>query len=271
MLGKFLKHEFKATARYFLVLYVFIIILTPLFSLAMRFADDLGTNYNGFLPALMVGVGVTGYVVMMIGIFAATFVLVVLRFYKTTATSEAYLTFTLPVKPWHIVFSKMLTAFVWELATGALAILSIFCMMFISGVVTPAQVGNGISEYLLPFLNELGFESKLLIVIVIFSMIMGILSGIGRIYFAISLGQLFQEHRIMFSIGFYFLMYIVIQFLSTLIQLPFLFILSPDEASDPSSLYYSMIYLTSGIEGAILAFLCFFGSAMIYKKHLNVK
>lgn len=272
MLGKLIKHEFSATARYFLPLYAFIIVLTPLFSLVMKFSDMMNdkTEDSLFMPSLMIGMSVAGYVLLMIGIFAGTFILIVLRFYRTIATSEAYLTFTLPVKSWQIMFSKTLAAFVWQIVTGILAIGSIFTMTFIAGLWEPSDALEVMSD-LLDALPMLDFENILTLLILLFSLLMGILAGIGRIYFSISLGQIFPEHRILFSIGFYFAMYIALQIISVFISLPITFTAAEIESAADSHMFFNVTYLVSGIENALISAVCFIGSAVIIKKHLNVK
>ena len=91
MLGKLLKQEFGATARYFIPLYGIILVLTPLFALMMRMMQQLDMDSAGLnVLSGMAVFGILGYSFLIIAIFIATLILIVIRFYKTTATSEAY-------------------------------------------------------------------------------------------------------------------------------------------------------------------------------------
>ena len=142
MLKKLIKHEFIAMARYFLPLYLFAIILTPVFSLIFR----LGLDENaGPVTGIMSGLGITGFIFTMVALFIASSIFIVIRFYRTTATSEAYLTFTLPAKPGQILCSKLLVASIWQLASFVVALIAILGMLLISGIFTPAQMSHGIS------------------------------------------------------------------------------------------------------------------------------
>ena len=76
MLGKLLKQEFGATARYFIPLYGIILVLTPLFALMMRMMQQLDMDSVGLnMLSGMAVFGILGYSFLIIAIFIATLIL----------------------------------------------------------------------------------------------------------------------------------------------------------------------------------------------------
>ncbi len=278
MLGKLIKHEFYATGRYFLPLYAFIVVLTPLFSLAIRLMRD---NPEEYLSRSSVGLsltqgilgatGVGGFIFMMLSIFIATFILVILRFYRTTATSEAYLTFTLPVKPWQILFSKTLSAFAWEIGSGIMALFAVIAMVCIAGFTSPSEIVNAMNT-MCQSLFEYGFDSIGTMIILLFTMIFGILANIGTIYLAIMLGQLFPKNRVLISIGMYMAISVGLQFVTSIVTLPVIFGMSAlaEEASSGTT-FINLTYLLTCIMDIVIAAASLIVSGFIMKKKLNVQ
>ena len=130
MLGKLLKHEFNATGRLFLPVFALLIILTPLLG---SLISIVGLDNNSSLGIIM-GLSMFGYIILLLGVFVACFVFIVMRFYKSMTTDEAYLTFTLPVKTSSLILSRLIPAFVWNLVTMILVLFSIAGFTLIIGV-----------------------------------------------------------------------------------------------------------------------------------------
>ena len=115
MLGKLLKHEFAATARYLWVLYVAMLGLSVAVHFAFRFYDraDLAVLRMAMTMAIIL------WVLSLIFCGIGTLVLMIRRFYQNLLTDEGYLMFTLPVSVHELVISKLITAVVWMLASVA--------------------------------------------------------------------------------------------------------------------------------------------------------
>ena len=91
MLGKLLKHEFRATARFMWVIYAAMLVLSLGSHFAIRYMDRPET----FSILRILAVAVTFLWVMAL-IFGAvmTLVMMVQRFYKNYLTDEGYLMFS---------------------------------------------------------------------------------------------------------------------------------------------------------------------------------
>jgi hypothetical protein len=121
MLGKLLKHEFKATARLLLPIYLLLVVLTIIDRIV------LGLDFKGSL-SIVTGFVTFAYVATLIAIVVVSFVIIALRFYKNLLSDEGYLMFTLPTKQSALINSKLIVSFIWNIA-GVLAVfLSLFCV-----------------------------------------------------------------------------------------------------------------------------------------------
>lgn len=225
MLGKLIKHEFKDTMRLFLPIFGLIAVLTPIFSLMM----SLGRNYEGLSGDkaygldVVFGSGIVGYILLLFGLMIVTQILIVIRFYRTMTSTEAYLTFTLPAKTHSILFSKWLVAMVWYIISCILALVSVLTVFLIATPVTLDQIGY-ILRSTFTFLNT----QDLIMMILLFLFILISLSlTILRMYTSVMIGQLAKTHRVALSIGVYLGLSQGLQIVIALLSIPF-FILFPD-------------------------------------------
>ena len=121
MLGKLLKYELKATARYFVPLLATfggITLLFKLFMIMIGFGNDpLRMTFSIFI--------VTIYVVAVIALFLMCFIISFYRFYKNFYTDEGYLSFTLPVSVNLQILSKLLISIFWVVISSVAFMFSI--------------------------------------------------------------------------------------------------------------------------------------------------
>ncbi len=201
MLARLMKYEIKSTARLFIPLYAVLLI----FALLNRYLNPfevLETAENFSIQVFIRGLSMTLYFFLIIAVFAATLVIIIQRFYKNLLGDEGYLMFTLPVKTWQHIVNKLLTAMVWCVFSAIVVAGSL--LIFIE------------SKYIVEFLNFIKNSIKhtfgtpgfvLLPLIVIAQLTAGIL----MIYNAMTLGQLFQRHRLLASFGMYCVLYFIQQ------------------------------------------------------------
>ncbi len=219
MLRKLMKHEFKALGRYFLPMFAFILVLTPLFSIMMRFGFD--SDANGII-SIMAVLSMTSFIIMLFAMYIAVYIFIILRFYRTTATSEAYLTFTLPAKPSEILCSKLIIAAIYQIITVIITIFSIFSTLFIVGILKPVYIRDFFSMVgkVLDMYPEICNVLRTSLILFLLAMIIGAFAGTLQFYCSIMLGQLFNNHRILISIGMYIGIYIVMQMVSFIATIP---------------------------------------------------
>lgn len=103
MLKKLFKYDFEASCRIFLLLHGIIALLTVLGKLLFTLVPDGLENF----PILTVLIPT--YVLLIIGLVFGFHIFLVIRFYRSLFTDEGYLYNTLPVKPWQLIASKLLS------------------------------------------------------------------------------------------------------------------------------------------------------------------
>lgn len=213
MLAKLIKYEIKATSRWFLPLYLSILIFAFLNKLLIinpllnNGSIAAGNSFLSILRGIMSTLLMFVYVILLVGTFVATLIVVIQRFYKNLLGDEGYLMLTLPVNTWQHILSKLLVSMLWCILSVLVAICSIL-------VIIPKENLPQLSD-LLRQLKEL-FGTSGSIMLFIF-MILAPIMTILEIYSAISLGHLFKKHRLLLSFGMYIAIDTITQFVWLLI------------------------------------------------------
>ena len=205
MLGKLIKHEFRATARIMLPVMGALLALALLANLSLRGltgdANDITVLRILFvLTVIFFGIGVVATAVMAV-------VIMVSRFYRNLLKDEGYLMFTLPVSVHELVWSKLLVSLVWFLATGLL----IFLVMSL----TALNLANTNLEMIIEqfpswaeirrFLDEAGICGQVLTFIFQIGLASLLTSIVGCLHFyaAMALGHMFTKNKILLSVVFF--------------------------------------------------------------------
>lgn len=264
MLSKLIKHEFKATYRIFLPIYIGLVIITGL-----ACATSILDSYQNTLLSIALGFGMIIFVLGYIFVILSPFIFLPIRFYRTTATREAYLTFTVPADTKVILLAKFIVAFAWSLITILLWVATL--IIFISSI-------DGWDWRGLAYFFDI---EKEYLIWKILTMITGLAVNILSIFAAISLSQLVRDHRVIASFAFYAAIYTVQQIISVCVLIPFMIqnlnAVAVDEfsrgmTSDLTSSSYEdiMIYILSLAVSLGVSAACFFLSNHMLKKKLNL-
>lgn len=130
-----------------------------------------------------------------------------IRYYKNIYSDEGYLTNTLPVTPGQIILSKVFAGILWEIMD--LAILAI-CILLL--------IGSPVFELFSGFFDTLNTyhlypAAFLLGITILFS----IFSNLLMVYCSVAVGSYFRGHRVLGSIGGYFVLYFINQIICVII------------------------------------------------------
>ena len=186
MLGKLIKHEFRATGRILLPVYL-VMLLTA--ALVRGFQVLTEQTAGEFMRALAV-----------FGGSILAFVLMIYRFYKNLMTDEGYLMFTLPVTTGQLIWSKMIVSAVWLLATAAMDVLSMFISVFDSAAWRDIfQLPGLLWQQLREYAGNLGLIPAELVVLVLLAALVCFL----KFYAAIALGHSFTNRKMLLSVAFF--------------------------------------------------------------------
>ena len=211
MLNKLIKYEIKATARTFIPLYIALIVFAIINRFSVNMLDETSTAINS---RNMIGiVSMFAYFSLMIGIQVITFVVLVQRFYKSLLGDEGYLMFTLPIKSWQHILSKLFTSMIWLVLSGLSALLSILIIIpaeaFTDMMQEIPEAMSQVFDYFGSSTYFIGFEAIIIC-------ILSIASGILMVYAAIALGHLFSKHKLLASFGMYIGLSTATQFIQTI-------------------------------------------------------
>lgn len=271
MLGKLIKHEWRSFWKIPAFVSVFLMLFT-LFGIISLHTRVWDTN-NKIIQTLLV-LAVVFYYIALIVISFTVAIYIAVRFYKNMYTDEGYLTHTLPVCKKELIFSKLLVSFLWAVITGIVIIISILSLAatLVSVFGADMSLADLFREvarviYSSDFKEVFGISAVHATILLLLSVIFGSISSILMLYTAISLGQLFQRHKVFGSILSYIGIYMVLQIVNTIITSPMLFKMSMSSAlTMPAGPY---LYFILG-ESIVLSIIMFFLTEWLMTKKLNL-
>ncbi|MDK2942200.1 MAG: hypothetical protein PWP56_1713 [Acetobacterium sp.] len=222
MLGKLIKHETRATSRIFLPLYGALLILTIFTKLVMAIgAPDFFSEAasNNTIAEITLGISFTLYFILIVGISVMTLVMIIQRFYKNLFTDEGYLMFSLPVKTWELVLSKLLVGLLWSAVCTVMIVLTF--VIFSLGTFSMMELTQAIQAAYQTFFVETGMNLNLFIAELALFLAVNTVASILMIYVAIAIGQLFSQHRVIAAFGAYIVITIVLQIIGSIFMAVF--------------------------------------------------
>lgn len=265
MLRKLLKYDLRANMKLYLFIWPAMLLLAGLQRLLLELPV---TGFLGhFLMSLLTGLMVLALIAMVV----LCFVICVIRFYSGLLRREGYLMFTLPVKPWQLLLSKLLAAMLTLIPTCIFAYFGI--ALILSG--TTDGVWNTMFNFSQILDQPLSAGTLILAGLTVLATVANM---ILRVYFVSCLGHLFRRARIFLSILFYYLIGVLMQITSmlTLVSVNY----------EPNTFVNSVFTWVESLSfnGAMSAFLgtillinvaigCvyFFVSEVILRKRLNLE
>lgn len=204
MLRKLMKHELRATLR----------VMGPVLGLTLLSA--VGANiavYNlveaqsGLLNLLGVFLLMV-FVAALISGFIASFVLMIVRFYKNLLRDEGYLMMTLPVTVHAHVLSKLFVSLIWAAATvitmGAAMCILVFRLEFVDLILRDfGELLAGVQFSGVKFLDFTG-HALLMLFEVILLLIAADSCLCLQLYAAMAVGHSFTSHKGLLSVAAWF-------------------------------------------------------------------
>ena len=279
MLGKLIKHDFLANARFLGPAYVVMLAI----ALLGRFVTWLATRkaiMESVAPAFAHIISMLSSLLTIAFVLAPLVILftagfyVIYRFYKNIFTDEGYLMNTLPTRPVNLVFSKLLTALIWMLITMAVAGLSWFLAVgHIEGLRNLMdQLWDTVVNLFLS--NKEAIHEQLGVPIWLFvtELVVFLLCWFARFtiswYFAIAFGQLISKsHKVLGAIGAYIGLAIASNLVST-IYMGVLGKVLDTVASNGTALQVTM--LGNAVLFIIITALLYWATTAIMKNRLNL-
>ena len=207
MLGKLIKHEFRATGRLMAPLFGALVLL----ALVVR-ANDLVfqhvESYSEFLNILNTLL-IIAYVLALLGVMVFSTVLMIKRFHQNFLTDEGYLMFTLPTSVHSLLWSKLITAALFFIFTFLAEALSVAIVVWRGGLAREMFTGfadlfRAMDSYYMA--NGLAFALEMLALLFVSLLVTCLL-----FYAPMSIGYSFANHKGLLSVVFYFVIQAVLQ------------------------------------------------------------
>ena len=207
MLGKLIKHEFRATGRLMAPLFGALVLL----ALVVR-ANDLVfqhvESYSAFLNILNTLL-IIAYVLALFGVMVFSTVLMIKRFHQNFLTDEGYLMFTLPTSVHSLLWSKLITAALFFIFTFLAEALSVAIVVWRGGLAREMFTGfadlfRAMDSYYMA--NGLAFALETLALLFVSLLVTCLL-----FYAPMSIGYSFANHKGLLSVVFYFVIQAILQ------------------------------------------------------------
>ncbi len=220
MLGKLLKYDFRSMGKQFAYVWPAVLVLAlvnrfTLGSALYQGSSDIGVpgqlalvnrfTLGNTLYQVSSDIGVPGqlasglvfflYWAIIMAMMVLTLVFVIQRFFKGLLGDEGYLMHTLPVKPWQLIFSKLICSIVTFIVSVLVGLLSIF-------IVIPFSTTDMLNFWPLLFtaLSSQGINGILAPLEILLLLLVSLAQCCLHLYLAMAIGHLFNKNRILMSI-----------------------------------------------------------------------
>lgn len=201
MLGKLIKHDYKATYKTQCGMYILLFLL----SLIAMVGKILQTEFPGNIVLTTVTpVFTVTSIIARVAVFAVTMIMSVLRYRRNVLKDEGYLMHTLPVKKWEILVSKLIVPYSWMIVNVAAVVLSI-----------------ALEKRSFDFLRAITLEINAMeittgvMVLFVVAIALSLLSSLSLFYLCLNAGYSFSKDRDLMSFVMYIVLYIINQIVNT--------------------------------------------------------
>jgi hypothetical protein len=214
MLRKLLKHEFRATGRIMLPMYLVLLATAVGSNLSGRWMIDSRFSAVSILGVLIV----TAFGFAIFGVLLMSFVLMIQRFYKNLLQDEGYLMFTLPVSVHQHIWSKLIVSAVWFITTVLAVIGASLIVAYQEGFLREML---DFLRYFFQGLQKLKITEALngtVYLVELFILVFLAMAAFSlQFYAALAAGHSQPNHKMLWSVGCFFGFQAVLQFSGTML------------------------------------------------------
>ena len=268
MLGKLLKHEWKAVTKVMLPANLVLIAITIIGRIMI--SARIYESENQIIQFIL-GFSTAIYILCLLAVALLCTIFLGYRFYKTTYTDEGYLLHTLPVNTHEIISSKLIVGAAWSLITSLFLFASV--ILLVLGLVPANDLSAVMREISYGINHYIGSRFTAWCIFFVFMMIISTIYSILWLYAGISFGQLFPKHKVVGA----FIGFAVIYFASQIVSLISMLIggiagqaLAIDESVEAFISYMESVYLMSFGISVVFGVLFYVFTNYMMKKKLNL-
>ena len=201
MLGKLLKHEIRQSGRSVMMVYIAAAAVVLLIGIALL----AKITWLSLLGNLILGLVAVAGVLM-------TLVSVIKTFYDTCYGNQGYLTFTLPVKCSTLLFSKVVTCFIWIILSLVLGAACGAMMVLNTKAMADGDLAGFFRIFQMEEIQALLPTKQMMIsgvAALLANLLLSILTFVGFVYFAVTIANTrpLQKHPKLFGFLTFFVSY----------------------------------------------------------------
>ena len=282
MFLKLFKYDFRASARFGVPILIAVAAAALLGSINTGITvANMGkeTTFEAVTNApfgeLLIFLGMGGLMLVSLALCTAAAVMSVLllvQYYRSTAADEAYLTFTLPVTPAQILWSKLLNTLVWSSFCG-IALLLAGTAVLGTGVTAAgigADVVNTFAE-MFAFLHSMIGQSGLTVVLLCLLGAASAVSSYLMMFMAITFGAaIVRKHKALAAVAMIFLVNAVMNGITSVMQIILLGDFTLKLAFDEGAANVNIFLISCTILHAALAAVYFLVTRYMLERKLNL-
>lgn len=261
MLGKLMKHEFRATGRIMLPLFLAVLVASICTHFLVRIQSDNMTWLNILIALLMIL-----FILGLIALAVMSIIIMVQRFRSNLLSDEGYLMFTLPTSVHSLVWSKILVSTVWFLAAGLVFILAVFIAAFQIRYIP--ELSHALRQVWDEIVRTFSLNSVAVIVETVAMILLNCISTCLLFYAALSIGHSFANRKMLLSVVFFFVLVIGSELLLSLLTItePVLSI----DMQTGTAVYHAVALVEIGVSLVLSAI--YYGLTVFFlKKRLNLE
>ena len=274
MLRKLMKHEFRATGRIMLPLFLILLVTSVGANFSTRGLLETDNKFLDVLGVLLV----MAFAIAIVGVCVMSMVVMVQRFYKNLLQDEGYVMMTLPVSVHQHIWSKLIVSAVWFALT--IVVVCLACLIMAFDVTFVQQIAAGFRELFREIFQHItayyAINGTAVVVEFLVLCFVGCCAMCLQFYAALSIGHSCPNHKMAWSVLWYFVTLFIMQFLSgALVALldeswfHHLLLGWTDNISGMASVHLGMVTVILGevVYGAVFYFL----TTWFLKKRLNLE
>lgn len=210
MLGKLIKHEFRATARDVLGLYIIVLVITVVLKGMLEIQNIF--HVDNEIMSMLTALTIFAFVLGIISVILGSFILMIKRFYDNMLKDEGYLSFTLPVSVGQHIASKSIISYVWMI----LSFVFVGLMLVILGLGDNELIGavKDVFSEAVKMIQETNSMKYVVEVIVMLLLTGYVYISMG--YACFSIGQTFGKNKVLGAFVSYLVLYFIGQIVSSI-------------------------------------------------------
>lgn len=272
MLGKLLKYEFRQNLFTLILIAIFITVFTGITLVFGVFPAIYISNTDFSLVAFIsIFASMVAYVIVLIAVTMGMNIYIGLRYYKTMYSHTGYMTNTLPLNVHELILGKIISGFVILVIVNLLILLSgsVLKEIYVMGVGGIGDTADRFLSYFNRFYIVSNFDYQLSTIFYLIDMVIDVLMITSLLFLSVTIGQLFNTHRVLMSVVIFVGINICISTINSIISIAFGFL--------PMGLNYVLDYnaipslIVSIIESISLIVVSYMLSYYIIKRRLNLE